>query len=52
MLMMIDLHSTMQETNDNFHKTTRQRRSKHDDVFKHANDKCHVIIVMVNLVGH
>ena len=26
--------------------TTRQRRGMHENIVKHANDKCHVVIVL------
>ena len=33
--------------NDNFHKTM-QRGGKNEDIIKHANDKSHVVTLMVN----
>jgi hypothetical protein len=38
--------------NDNFHKTTRQREGKEEEIIEHANDNYHVVTLMVNLVGH
>ena len=33
-------------------KQQRQRGGQGSNIIKYANDKCHMVIVMVNLVGH
>ena len=36
----------------NFHKMLRQRGGKLEDTIEHVSDKCHVVTLMVSLVGH